>query len=73
MAEEILRRQSQKALDLNFDGLMIETHNDPDNAWSDASQQITPKTLIKLMKDLIIRKESVQERSFIKRIRKLKD
>ena len=63
---------SQKALDLNFDGLMIETHNDPDNAWSDASQQITPKTLIKLMKDLVIRKESVQERSFIKELENLR-
>ena len=32
----------QTALDLNYDGLMIETHFDPDNAWSDAKQQITP-------------------------------
>ena len=35
----------QTALDLNYDGLMIETHNDPDNAWSDSKQQITPKNL----------------------------
>ena len=69
---DIIEETSQKALDLNFDGLMIETHNDPDNAWSDASQQITPKTLIKLMKDLIIRKESVQERSFIKELENLR-
>ena len=33
---------SQTALDLNFDGLMIETHFDPENAWSDAAQQVTP-------------------------------
>ena len=32
---------SQSALDLNFDGLMIETHCDPDNAWSDAAQQLS--------------------------------
>ena len=69
---DIIEETSQKALDLNFDGLMIETHNDPDNAWSDASQQITPKTLIKLMKDLVIRKESVQERSFIKELENLR-
>tara|TARA_B100000963_G_scaffold213964_1_gene186554 strand:+ start:5709 stop:6791 length:1083 start_codon:yes stop_codon:yes gene_type:complete len=69
---DIIEETSQKALDLNFDGLMIETHNDPDNAWSDASQQITPKTLIKLMKDLVIRKQSVQERSFIKELEKLR-
>jgi chorismate mutase len=48
---------SQTALDLNYDGLMIETHNDPDKAWSDASQQVTPKALIQIMKDLKIRKE----------------
>ena len=55
---------SQTALDLNFDGLMIETHNDPDKAWSDASQQVTPKALIQIMKDLKIRKESDPEAEF---------
>lgn len=48
---------SQTALDLNFDGLMIETHNNPDIAWSDAAQQVTPATLVQIMKDLKIRKE----------------
>ena len=52
---------SQTALDLNFDGLMIETHFDPDNAWSDAAQQVTPASLIQIMKDLKIRKESTPE------------
>lgn len=51
---------------------MIETHNDPDNAWSDAAQQITPKTLINLMKDLVIRKESIEERSFINELENLR-
>ena len=46
---------SQTALDLNFDGLMIETHNDPDKAWSDAAQQITPEVLVQMMEDLKIR------------------
>ncbi len=46
----------QTALDLNFDGLMIETHFDPDNAWSDAKQQITPSTLDQITVDLRIRK-----------------
>src|SRR5690554_120732 len=41
---------SQTALDLNFDGLMIETHTDPNNAWSDAAQQVTPNTLVQIMK-----------------------
>ncbi len=46
----------QTALDLNYDGLMVETHFDPDNAWSDAKQQITPETLDKMTVDLKIRK-----------------
>ena len=69
---DIIKQTSQKALDLNCDGLMIETHNDPDNAWSDAAQQITPKTLINLMKDLVIRKESIEERSFINELENLR-
>ncbi|MDB4605333.1 bifunctional 3-deoxy-7-phosphoheptulonate synthase/chorismate mutase type II [Flavobacteriaceae bacterium] len=55
---------SQTALDLNFDGLMIETHFDPDNAWSDAAQQVTPTTLVQIMKDLKIRKESSAETDY---------
>ena len=52
---------SQTALDLNFDGLMIETHTDPDNAWSDAAQQVTPSSLMQIMSDLKIRKETNTE------------
>ncbi|MEO9891598.1 bifunctional 3-deoxy-7-phosphoheptulonate synthase/chorismate mutase type II [Aurantibacter sp.] len=55
---------SQTALDLNFDGLMIETHHDPDNAWSDAAQQVTPAALVQIMKDLRIRKESDSEAEY---------
>ncbi|AYN66853.1 3-deoxy-7-phosphoheptulonate synthase [Euzebyella marina] len=55
---------SQTALDLNFDGLMIETHHDPDNAWSDAAQQVTPDRLVQIMKDLRIRKESDSEAEY---------
>ncbi|MDT7832421.1 bifunctional 3-deoxy-7-phosphoheptulonate synthase/chorismate mutase type II [Flavobacteriaceae bacterium S356] len=54
----------QTALDLNFDGLMVETHYDPDNAWSDAKQQITPKTLIQMMVDLKIRKATDTEAEY---------
>ena len=55
---------SQTALDLNFDGLMIESHISPDKAWSDAKQQITPKTLIQIMKDLKVRNELVEEEKY---------
>ena len=55
---------SQTALDLNFDGLIIETHHDPENAWSDAAQQVTPKTLVQIMIDLRIRKVSDEEAEY---------
>ena len=55
---------SQTALDLNFDGLMIETHFDPENAWSDAAQQVTPEKLIQIMRDLKIRKETDPEAEY---------
>ena len=45
----------QRALDLDFDGLMIETHPDPDQALSDAAQQITPATLKGLLAELMVR------------------
>ena len=69
---DILQDISQTALDLNFDGLMIETHIDPDNAWSDAAQQITPKTLIQLMDDLKIRKVTNEEADYKNKLNTLR-
>ena len=46
---------SQQAMTLNMDGLMIETHCSPQQAWSDASQQITPEELDRLLELLVIR------------------
>lgn len=63
---------SQTALDLNFDGLMIETHHDPDNAWSDAAQQVTPKKLVQIMKDLRIRKETDEEAEYNSKLNNLR-
>ncbi len=63
---------SQTALDLNFDGLMIETHYDPDNAWSDAAQQVTPSKLVQIMKDLRIRKETDQEAEYNNKLSNLR-
>ena len=65
---DLIHDVSQKSLDLNFDGLMIETHVDPDSAWSDAAQQITPSTLIQLMKELKIRRGDFQEEDYIKKL-----
>lgn len=55
---DMIQEVSQQALDLNYDGLIIETHCNPDKAWSDAPQQITPTALKQLCVDLKVRKES---------------
>ncbi len=55
---------SQKALDLDYDGLMIETHIDPDNAWSDASQQVTPERFREILGELKIREAYVDDMEF---------
>ncbi len=58
-SRELLFEISQKAMDLNFDGLMIETHINPEKALSDAEQQITPEELKKLCNNLILRKADI--------------
>jgi len=59
---------SQTALDLNFDGLMIETHCNPDEAWSDASQQIKPERLVEIMDELKVRKESFERKESVSKL-----
>ncbi len=56
---ELIASISQQAMDLSFDGLIIESHTCPDKAWSDASQQITPDILQFIINKLVIR-EGVQ-------------
>jgi len=58
---DMIQEVSQQALDLNYDGLIIETHTDPDNAWSDAAQQVTPTALKQIFNDLRIRKVTIEE------------
>lgn len=52
---ELIEPLCQQAMDLDFDGLIVETHNHPDEAWSDAAQQITPAMLTSILDGLIIR------------------
>lgn len=52
---ELIAPLSQQALDLGFDGLMIESHCDPDKAWSDAKQQITPEVCDYILSLLVAR------------------
>ena len=51
----LLLSVAQHSLDLNYNGLMIESHIDPENAWSDAAQQVTPDNLIVLLDQLLWR------------------
>lgn len=69
---EMIYEVSQEALDLNYDGLIIETHNDPENAWSDAAQQVTPTVLKKIIKDLIIRKEDDKTDEYTQKMKQLR-
>lgn len=52
---ELIAPICQQAMDLNFDGLIIETHCNPDKAWSDAAQQVTPEVLELILDNLVIR------------------
>lgn len=61
---DMIQEVSQQALDLNYDGLMIETHNTPEQAWSDAAQQVTPSALKKILNNLKVKRETTTEEDF---------
>lgn len=63
---------AQKAFDLQMEGVMIESHLDPDNALSDAKQQITPKTLGGILDRLIIREPNTADVDFELRLKDLR-
>lgn len=52
---ELIAPLCQQAMDLNFDGLIVESHCNPDKAWSDAAQQVTPEVLDLILSTLVIR------------------
>ena len=56
---ELVAPLCQQAMDLGFDGLIVESHCDPDKAWSDAKQQVTPDVLDYILSLLVIRDETV--------------
>lgn len=56
---ELVAPLSQQAMDMGFDGLIIESHCEPDSAWSDKSQQVTPEVLNFILHTLVVR-DSVQ-------------
>jgi len=56
---------AQEAMDLNYDGLMLESHIDPANAWSDAGQQVTPQALLELLDRLVLRQPVSNDSKFL--------
>ena len=70
--KSLLAELSQKALDLNYDGLMIESHIDPKNALSDAEQQLTPAELGEMLINLEIRKPNSGNKVFINILEELR-
>jgi len=69
---DILLQVAQKAIDLDFDGLMIESHIDPDNAWSDARQQVTPQRVQELFASITWRREDVNSEAYHMALEKLR-
>lgn len=69
---DILLDVAQKAIDLDFDGLMIESHIDPDNAWSDAKQQVTPEALAEMLEAIVWRKEDINSEAYHQALEKLR-
>ncbi len=70
---DILQEVAQEAIDLDYDGLMIESHIDPDKAWSDAKQQITPEQLAELLEGIIWRREDVASEAYHQALDKLRN
>ncbi|UAY53704.1 bifunctional 3-deoxy-7-phosphoheptulonate synthase/chorismate mutase type II [Ferruginibacter albus] len=70
---DILQAIAQQSINLDFDGLMIESHIDPDHAWSDAKQQITPERLAEMLGDLVWRSENTDKEEFITALSTLRE
>ncbi len=64
---------SQTAMDLSFDGLMIESHTDPAHALSDAEQQVTPDQLRELLNDIVYRTTIVEDVLMLNILEELRD
>lgn len=69
----LLQSVAQKSIDLDFDGLMIESHIDPDKAWSDAKQQVTPERLAEILDELVWRSENTDAQEFINALATLRE
>lgn len=68
----LLHKVSQQAADLNYDGLIVESHICPDDAWSDAKQQVTPNALVDLLNSIEWRNETVEKPEFASALERLR-
>lgn len=69
---DILLDTMQKAVDLDYDGFIIESHIDPDHAWSDAKQQVTPERLAEMLDCIVWRREDVNSEEYHAALEKLR-
>lgn len=65
---DLIAEVAQRAFNLEYDGLMVETHCNPDEAWSDAKQQIIPEELKKILVDITLRKKNDSSDNFSKQL-----
>jgi chorismate mutase len=63
-SRELIYPLSQQGLDMGFDGLMIESHINPDKAWTDAKQQITPERLGEIIAQLVVRQPHLPDNDY---------
>lgn len=70
---EMIQDIAQQALDLGLDGLMVETHPNPDQAWSDAAQQVTPERLGEILHHLKVRRETSPDAAFLASLEALRE
>jgi chorismate mutase len=69
----LLHSVAQTALDLSFDGLMVEVHPDPASALSDKEQQLLPADFFELLNSLVIRKKAIDDVIFLNLLEELRD
>lgn len=70
---DLLLPIAQRAMDVGLDGVMIETHRNPDQAWSDAAQQVTPERFAEILAELHVRRQATGDGAAQGEIHALRD
>ncbi len=70
---DILLDVAQRAIDLDYDGLIIESHRNPLDAWSDAKQQVTPERLLEMLETIVWKKETIDASEFTNALATLRE